>query len=462
MSKLVIRKRMWAAVPALGLAVATTFSLAGPALPAGATVPKLYAAPNGTGTACSKTANCSLLTAQSQALPFTTIVLAGGVYTNYNPVIAVTDLTISGPKDGSAILMKSNASQPAPNAATPSGDPVSSLLYVGPAATRFTMQYVTISGALAKQNPNQRFAGVYVRSSNASFNKDSIVNTYPDGGFTGIQNGTAFYVRSDNASSSNVVFRGGSISGYNKNGVVCADNTTTCTIDQSTVTGHGGTTVTAQNGIEIFGATGSVSRNTVQNNAYTGGTPQASGILIIDAVSGFVVTQNTVAHNDNQIYVYDDGGTYPTTSANAQITKNMSNNAAAYDGISLDSVTGAVVQQNKINTTGSSGGFGIGLYGATNASVVRNTIHDAFSDGIYVGGPGNLTAETSGSTFTSNKVYSSGGAGIHADTSSHNNTFSKNTTRDSDDYDVRDEGTANTWTSTHCTTHAESIPSGLC
>ena len=51
-------------------------------------------------------------------------------------------------------------------------------------------------------------------------------------------------------------------------------------INNVTTTGHGPTSVTAQNGIETWGASGTIENCTISQIAYTGGTWSASGLLV--------------------------------------------------------------------------------------------------------------------------------------------------------------------------------------
>jgi len=59
-------------------------------------------------------------------------------------------------------------------------------------------------------------------------------------------------------------------------------------------------------------------------------------------------------------------------------------------------------------------------------------------------------------------VLNSANVGIHADTSAVNNSFDKNTTKNSAVWDIQDDGTGNQWNTEHCTTHASSQPLGDC
>ena len=460
------RRRVWTAGSALGLALTTALALIGPiATPAGASNPKLYAKPAGSGTTCGKTTECTLSEALIKALPGTTIILRSGNY-NEQPTISKANLTIQGPSDHSAVLRKVNATQ---NATTPNivgppayaSGPMTALVNVTAAGTGFTLDNVAINGSVANLPSATRFSAIYVRSSVATFENITTSSIYPGTGPDGNQQGTIVDVRTDTSSTSNVTISKSTLAGYNKTGVVCNFPGTTCTVDKTTVTGAGAINYVAQNGVQISReAVGTISNSTITGNNYTP-SPQASGILIYNAGSGVTITKNTVSGNDNNIYAYQDGND-PGTSANVQITKNTSSGSTAYDDIAVADVTGANIDGNIANNGHAVTGFGIGLYGAHNSTVHKNKVNNSATDGIYVGGPGNINATSTGNSVTSNKVFNSANVGIHADTSAVTNSFDKNTTKNSAVWDIQDDGTGNQWNTEHCTTHASSQPLGDC
>jgi hypothetical protein len=461
MSFRIPRNRARAIAPVLGLAIVTAAALLGPIQSAGASTPKLYASPTGSGTFCSRSQKCTLTEALSIAPSGTTILLDPGAY-NEQPTVSTSDITVEGPGTGSPAILKKTAA--VANAATPSGHPETALVYVPAGGTGFTLQNATIDGSSANLPGSADFAAIYARDSSATFKNVTTTSITPSGGITGVQIGDNVLALADPSDTTNVTLTSDTIGGYNKNGVTCDGVGVTCTVSKTTVTGAGPTPITAQNGVQISdGAGGSVVSSTVSGNAYTGGTPQAAGILIYDAASGVSVSKSTMSGNDSQLYVINDGSEPGATSDNVSVTGNTSTNSAAYDGMSFDSVSHATISSNKISNTGHLGGFGIGLYGVTSSTLLKNKISSTNSDGIYVGGyAGDVTVNSTLNAITSNKVTGSGGDGLHADTTSANNTFTSNTSKGNTGFDAHDQGTGNTWTSTHCTTHAASSPLGIC
>src|SRR5207245_2224367 len=90
-------------------------------------------------------------------------------------------------------------------------------------------------------------------------------------------------VRQDGASTGAAAtgtLSGSTITNYQKNGVVVSGPGAAVRVQSNTVTGQGKVNYIAQNGIQIsFGASGTVTGNTVSNNWYTGPTYTACGLL---------------------------------------------------------------------------------------------------------------------------------------------------------------------------------------
>ena len=208
---------------------------------------------------------------------------------------------------------------------------------------------------------------------------------------------------------------------YDKNGITCDDNETTCTITGSTIDGDGPTNAIAQNGIQAFGAasvtiggTGAGLANTVTGDSYAGGGAgnSAAGILLLN--NGPTSVQgNSVTNSDVNIYageVQAFGLVYPTPGT-WTIAGNLSSGALCSgaavtssnvgpgcengygEGIQLDSTTNNVLVQT--NTVTASAQAGILLTGVTGATVGGSTSslgntesQSLFGAGLIVGGPG--------------------------------------------------------------------------
>jgi Right handed beta helix region len=104
---------------------------------------------------------------------------------------------------------------------------------------------------------------------------------------------------------------GGTISRYQKNGVVISGAGAAVTVKNVTVNGLGQIDYIAQNGIQIsYGASGTVTGNTVSNNYYTPTSYTACGLLFYQA-AGVKQSSNTFSGNEINICNAGRGGGNP-------------------------------------------------------------------------------------------------------------------------------------------------------
>ena len=200
---------------------------------------------------------------------------------------------------------------------------------------------------------------------------------------------------------------------YDKNGIACDDNSTTCSITSSTIDGDGPQNGIAQNGILAWGSasvtvggTSSIG-NTVSGDTWTGGGGSgnaASGILLLNG-GVFNVSGNTVSNSDVNIYAgevqaYGLVNPAPKTwdIANNIVSGATSGGASTGEdgygeGIQIDSTTNNVQVTN--NEVSGSPQANILLTGVSNASIggfgpdVGNIVTgSSLGAGIVVGGPG--------------------------------------------------------------------------
>lgn len=98
----------------------------------------------------------------------------------------------------------------------------------------------------------------------------------------------------------------------------------------------------AQNGIQVgYGATATISSNTVSGNAYSGTNNASSGgILIVGGVwlgagvpytTGVEISRNTLTNNDVGVYLFNADGSFnaPATATNNTVSKNTISNSFA-------------------------------------------------------------------------------------------------------------------------------------
>jgi len=194
---------------------------------------------------------------------------------------------------------------------------------------------------------------------------------------------------------------------YDKNGITCDDQWTTCDISAATVQGVGPTNGTGQNGIQIWGAaSGTVTGSHITGDTYTGGTYSASGILAANDGT-LTLTGNTISNSDENVYVGWGGEGY----------NDSENDSLPVEGattISGNIITGATSDGLSAGTNGF--GEGIQLDGLNNndgttptaAAVVleNNQVSGSAQGGIFMTGDigANIGEAGNGNILTSNEA----------------------------------------------------------
>jgi parallel beta-helix repeat protein len=302
--------------------------------------------------------------------------------------------------------------------------------------------------------------GVYYHDASGSMTNDIVtgINLPPD--LFGCQGGQGVYVTTDSgqADASSLTMNRDKVSSYDKNGITCDDPGTVCTITNTTVTGIGSTTQIAQNGIQIWAASGTLKSDKVTGNTYDGPSYAASGVLIGNPYT-VSMNHNVVTDNDSNVYVIQDQtpawvycgntGTACTNRAKTGTTFLFSQNTVSDatnvdgnsvgsgygDGLDLDSVTETTDALG--NTADHDPGIGIALYGSTSAVLQKDTAKSD-GDGIYLGS-GTASSTATDNLVTQNKVGSATVDGILADTASTGNTISGNTIHGDSSWDAQDK-----------------------
>jgi hypothetical protein len=195
---------------------------------------------------------------------------------------------------------------------------------------------------------------------------------------------------------------------FDKNGITCDDQYTTCSIKGSTIQGDGPQNGIAQNGVQFFG-TGSATLNgtTVTGDTWTGGGGAgnaASGVLVLNVGTLNVGTTsaNTVTDSDVNLYLGEVPAYGLATTAGTWIASNNNISGATSDGqsageggygegIQLDGTTNNVDLYNNTVTTSPQANFL--LLGVENATIggtgagQGNTSVGSPGAGTVVGGP---------------------------------------------------------------------------
>jgi hypothetical protein len=205
------------------------------------------------------------------------------------------------------------------------------------------------------------FVGVDFQNSSGTLTRAKVTGVELPPSLLGCQNQLAVYVYTGWFSTSftpspalHVTISKTVVSAYGKNGITCDDPGLLCTLTGDTTIGLGGTSATAQNGIQIaYGAVGQLANDKVLADNYTGGGStldwygtgyQASGILLYNAGSGTTISHSTVGTSPNAIADFE------TTPSTVFITNNLVTGAMGY-GIIVNGAPGstALIENNTIN-----------------------------------------------------------------------------------------------------------------
>ncbi len=361
--------------------------------------------------------------------------------------------------------------------------------------TNVNIENLTVNGAAAGASSfnscSDNFPGVYYHNASGLLKRVHVINLQEAPALTptslfGCQTGVGMgvLVHADSGFASNVAMKYVIVNKYQKGGILCFDLGTVCSLGHVAVTGIGPTTLTAQNGVQIWG-TGSFSfvHSKVSDNTYSGpsGPASATGLLIINA-GKVSVRNNTVMANDVDVYALEDaayglvapkgawsflGNTVTNATDDAPSPWNVEGQGYG-DGLDIDSASNPVTISG--NMSKSNFEYGIALFGTTGVTVSDNGANSNY-DGIYVGGPGSAVSSSTGNMITGNRVFLNHNDGILADAtaSESGNTFNLNAVHHNSTFEAQDRstgggtaGTANTWTGNLCGSPHTVSPANVC
>jgi hypothetical protein len=268
--------------------------------------------------------------------------------------------------------------------------------------TTATIEDLTVDATNNLTVCGQDPVGILYQNADGTITRDNVLHVQVIGGF-GCQGGLGIYVESGStisngppnpsaAANSTVTISYNNVQDYDKNGIT-ANGTLTgttsnvgVTIKYNTVIGAGAVPDNAQNGIQLYGANGTITSNIIDGDWYTVPGTAATGVLILQSTAP-LVEANTISNTNVGIYLQSIN---PDDTDNATIKSNTITATHEYDGIvlcaNLSTVTG-----NTINVADESG-INVTLCGdpAPTDTVYSNTINGACA-GILVQPPASGT-----------------------------------------------------------------------
>ncbi len=215
-----------------------------------------------------------------------------------------------------------------------------------------TIEDLAVDGA-GKGNVNSDFVGVgYHNAGGTVYN--CLIKDVRETPFSGAQHGVALYCYNDDGTSRTINVTGNQFNGFQKNAMALnADDTTplAVNVNDNTITGAGTTTVTAQNGVQVWAAqgTGTVENNTITGIGYSGSGWVASSILAYYA--SLDITGNTISAG--QAGVYDYAASSMSVSGNEFTIENIGD--GSYGVIIYDPIETPPSPYNPVDGSGGGG-----------------------------------------------------------------------------------------------------------
>ncbi len=247
--------------------------------------------------------------------------------------------------------------------------------------------------------------------------------------------GDAIYASNTNGTDHSIVLRCCSISGFQKNAIDLNGTNAVILVENCDITGAGATAGIAQNGIQLWGASGTVHSNSVSDIWSAGDDGSASGILVIDS-SDVVIDENTITNCTVSINATNSTG----TAQNLEVT---GNNVAATESSCIFGYRNVAIQGNtfaaasvcgmnienssEVSVSGNScteSENGLAVNGSTEVSVSGNS-YSGNVIGLTVSGESQIVVD--GDTFTDNTDTALLVTSVDADVDASNCIFSGNT-----------------------------------
>lgn len=307
-----------------------------------------------------------------------TILVCPGVYEEQLKIVS-KDLTIRGVTSGdlNQVLIKPDGVV-ANSTNAFSGQPLAAVIAVEDSAN-VVLRNLTIDGAgnrLTACAPT--LVGVFYRNASGEVQATAVRDIRLGSTLGNCQSGYGIFVQSGPGGASKLAVTASSVHGYQKVGIVGNETGTEIQAVANAVAGDGVTPVIAQNGIQIgYGATGSITRNSVVNHVFTCPTfpcDAATNILVFES-NNVTVTGNETAKAAVGIYL--------VRSNNSEVRNNRVSDTDVFDGIAV------IGNRNHVhlNRIRNSDEFAVAVDGNNNL-IEKNVINEA-PCGIFTSGNGN-------------------------------------------------------------------------
>lgn len=326
-----------------------------------------------------------------------TVDICPGTYAEQVSIIG-KNLTLAGIANGSshAAILVSPTGGLAQNATSLGGAGIEAQIYVQDGTV--TIKGLTIDAAnsnLDSLGCNGDPIGIYYQNASGAITENSVINDVLSPALNGCQGGLGIFVESSGTNS--VLISSNNVENYQKNGITVNGKDSpglTATIKTNTVVGQGPTNGAAENGIQVgFGATGSITNNTVGSNVWApdvfGDTGDAASGILVYASPNVTIATNDVSDDQYGIAIVSstDGA-----ADGAHITSNSVSATHLYDGIDLCSNTNTVTGNQITSSDESAIHLDDTCTGAsTGNTATGNTINSACA-GVLVGPTASGTA----------------------------------------------------------------------
>jgi len=273
-----------------------------------------------------------------------------------------------------------------------SGNPIAPQILVTNAHP-VNISNLTVDGSNSQINDcTVDLMGIVYQNASGTISNSAALNEIPAPSLIGCQTGLGIFIQTDGAGgTSNVTVSNSVVQNYAKNGITADEVGSTVTITGNTVTGLGSTPQVAQNGIQVgFGATGTVSNNTVYDDVYGGDVSVAiSTGLLIYASPNVTINNNTVGNTQDSIAVFSDVNL--GNADGSHITNNKVNSTHLFDGIDM-CANNATITGNIVNGSDEAGVHLDALCtGSSTGSTVKNNTINSACAGVLIGTAGNTT-----------------------------------------------------------------------